>query len=99
MSEWISVQDRLPDVITPVIVSMIGNSGKRYLTMAEYIPSKTIRAEYYLDDNAEGCDEYDEEKDCFWVIAGWFEYQTVPDLNWKLDDEVTHWMPLPEPPK
>lgn len=49
------------------------------------------------------CDtEYDEEKDCYWVKECWYEVNEVDDNpNWIIDSDyvVTHWMPLPEPPK
>ena len=45
--------------------------------------------------------EYDEENDCFWIKPCWYEVNVVDDNpNWELTCcIVTHWMPLPEPPK
>lgn len=59
MSEWISVEDRLPEFNKKVLV---------------YIDSKEIHTDEYID-------------------RGYAEYFVV----WH--SCVTHWMPLPEPPK
>ena len=45
---------------------------------------------------------YDEENDCCYIPEGWWEYRHYNDddvFNNPIDDEVTHWMPLPEIPK
>lgn len=48
------------------------------------------------------CGGYDEEKDCYCVKECWYEVNVVDDNpNWIIDSDydVTHWMPLPMPPK
>ena len=57
MMEWISVEDRLPEKIKPVIVNV--NSGGVHTS--RYHP----------------------------IEKRWIDY----------DEFITHWMPLPEPPK
>lgn len=97
-SKWISIKERLPEILTGVLVRYISSYGKTHTTIAQYIAPKTVLEEDFLDDDAEGCSEYDEEKDCFWVIEGWWENSWESETNWKLTGTVTHWMPLPEPP-
>lgn len=45
--------------------------------------------------------EYDEEQDDWKIPEGWFEYclYNEDNLNYAIDNFVTHWMQLPEPPK
>lgn len=46
--------------------------------------------------------EYDEELDAYIIPEGWWEYKHYngdDEHNHCIDDVVTHWMPLPEPPK
>ena len=46
--------------------------------------------------------DYDEERDDWKISSGWWEglhYNPDDVYNNVVDDEVTHWMPLPEPPK
>ena len=53
------------------------------------------------DGDAEACIEYDEAADTYYVTEGWYEcidnwddYSSVAVT----EGEVTHWMPLPQPP-
>ena len=46
--------------------------------------------------------EYDEELDAYIIPEGWWEYKHYngdEQNNYAIDDVVTHWMPLPKPPK
>ena len=63
MSEWISVEDRLPDTFEPVIVCRKKGKAER----------KVEQGHRELND---------------W----WYVYGTRTK-------NVTHWMPMPEPPK
>lgn len=80
MSEWISVNDRMPDVEEDVLVFAEGKTGgvigdtviaitKRFYPMRGWKPEST-----YID----------------WV-APWAYFTANYD--------ITHWMPLPEPPE
>lgn len=42
--------------------------------------------------------EYDEEKDTYFDPAWWYEFNEYEETNWKISDDITHWMPLPKPP-
>lgn len=100
MSEWISVKDRLPEPETEVFIRALCN-GHEVLTTAMFedgtIPIDDSEWNWYDLDF-----DYDEERDIYLVPEGWWEYRHYnPDdvYNNVVDDEVTHWMPLPEPPK
>ena len=74
--EWISVEDRLPDVV---------------VTTNSYFETKTVLA--WADDRCVfGCFKiyrYDNS----------FEFYGLDEDETWCNYEVTHWMPLPEPPK
>ena len=86
MGEWISVEDRLPESGKHVLVCCEIRSfmgKKQYICDGFYAEYKSIRGS---GDNVDECAYiYDEDED---------EYSSVV-----IEDFVTHWMPLPEPPK
>lgn len=94
---WISVKDRLPESGDHVLVNCRLGAGS-YVCDAFYAAKKSVLCSRY-DYECE-CDcEYDEEDDEFYLLEGWYEviknwgdYSSVVIL-----DEITHWMPLPEP--
>lgn len=99
--EWISVKDRLPDNINNVLC-LTNTLGKRPI---QFIGSYTKGHEIaYYDEDYDG--EYDpiEDKDGqLYLKPGWYECEEQIrsdfDEYWIIRDNVTHWMPLPEPPK
>ena len=101
---WISVEDRLPEPEQIVLVVMEWSDscapiGKPSVSIAAHVGYHELTTEDWRD--YEGNVEYDEENDCFWVEPCWYEVNVVDDNpNWELEGfEVTHWMPLPQPPK
>lgn len=104
VGKWISVKDRLPSPETEVIIRAARKyNGKTYniITTSMY-EDGTISTEdsvwvwYDLDF------DYDEENDKYYIPEGWWEYRHYnPDgvYNCVVEDEVTHWMPLPKPPE
>jgi len=95
---WVSVEDRLPESGKHVLLCCeVRPSGKRYVCDGYYAGSKSITC---------GCSddldcEYDEETDehylpegYYEVIKNWDDYSSIV-----IYDFVTHWKPLPEPPK
>lgn len=70
MSEWIKIEDRLPD-----------NVGE-YIVCAQY--AERIRYRQIVTLAKYGLNE--------WI---WYEN----GIEWDISGIVTHWMPLPEPPR
>jgi hypothetical protein len=42
--------------------------------------------------------EYNEATDAYYWPAGWYEVGETEGKDWWMNDEITHWRPLPEPP-
>ena len=100
---WISVEERLPEAEKEVRVlcKASWNSKYRYQCQAFYEPKGMLREKSDYGWDYECCSEYSEEDDDYFVNPGWYERIH----NWDdygavgITDEVTHWMPLPEPPE
>lgn len=101
--KWIPTAEQLPESQKIVLVSAKEKIfGWRHILMAAHIGHHEATTEDYGWQEYEGDTEYDEENDCFWIPECWWEVNAVEgNENWILDSdyEVTHWMPLPEPPK
>ena len=100
---WISVEERLPkaEKEVRVICKASWNPKYFYQCQAFYEPKGMLKEKSDYGWDYECCGEYSEEDDDYFVNPGWYErihnwddYSAVGIL-----DEVTHWMPLPEPPK
>ena len=102
MQKWISVKDRLPEPEQEVFVYVRSKiSNYNYVCCAMHVPENWYRQSSDFCWDFECCDEYDEEQDDYIVKQGWYE----SIHNWDdysvvgIEDIVTHWMPIPEPPK
>lgn len=100
--QWIPCNVALPKTEEEVSVTCehldIYGKPHRYVCKAYHVDRYTVRADFdYWD---EGCDEYCEEDDQYYVLEGWYEcihnwgdYSSVRIT----EDKVVAWCPLPEP--
>lgn len=99
--QWVSPKDKMPpdQKRVAVIVEMENNSW--WTAMAEHISPKTIKSEDYLSDSCESgdLDEYDNEKDCFWVKENWFESNLFSEDNFVIDRPILFWAEIEKPIK
>ena len=102
-SPWHRVEEGLPDDEVPVLAMLHNTYGRNVVLKLCHIGHHKRTTEEYGWQEYEGETEYDEENDCFWIPEGWWESNYHEDnLNWEIDETdgtITHWMPLPEPPK
>ncbi|KAF0621414.1 DUF551 domain-containing protein [Acinetobacter baumannii] len=96
MMEWISVDERLPEKPFKFVLVITDSNYGEYI-VAQYIPK-------FTETDGADCDfgDFCEEKDDWFLPEGWYSnVAPVTDefLSYYLDEKVTHWMPLPEPPK
>ena len=100
--KWISVKERLPEsgVHVFVLCEIRANGGviRRYVCDGFHVEAWKEKAVRYSEDSAlvynDEDDEYYLEEGWYEVIKNWEEYDSIT-----IADFVTHWMPLPEPPK
>ena len=103
VQEWVSVDDRLPESGAHVLICCEmhrygGEIAGKYVCDGYYAEANKIIAGGFPDE----CDcEYSEEDDEYYLCEGWYEViKNWDDYNSvTVEDFVTHWMPLPEPPK
>lgn len=101
VQEWIPMSEGLPEPETEVwILAKRGNC--HIITNGMYEDgSKTTEDSAWWWQETDGF-EYDEENDTYLIPEGWWEYKHYngdDEYNHAIDDSVTHWMPLPTPPK
>jgi hypothetical protein len=94
---WMPVAEALPKTGVKVLACYRNRLGNLRRIRAMWTAAKTEEA----DSDAEACYEYDEAADTYYVTEGWYECID----NWDnfssvavTEGEVTHWMPLPQPP-
>jgi hypothetical protein len=94
------VTERLPGLEEDVLVVCRTSMGREYHCIAFYVPGGMTLVE---SDNCWDyeCTYYSEEKDDYCVNKVWYERIHNRDdyCGVGICDIVTHWMPLPEPPK
>lgn len=99
---WIPVTERLPDTEDPVLAyCKYGTCKGGYVCSAFYVAPGTYEEDSDFSWDYEALGDYNEEKDSYEIPAGWYERIH----NWddygsvRIYGNVTHWMPLPEPPE
>lgn len=101
--EWISVKDRMPEsgkhVLATCEIRSLYGYKKQYVCEAYYAEDHSVSEGKYPEDT--DCYDYSEEDDEYYLKEGWYEVIHNWDEYWSvvIGDFVTHWMPLPEPPK
>ena len=107
---WIPVTDRLPEPETEVLILAVRKCYS-FKTKSPTIHHLVLTGMY--EDGSKNTEDsewvwydhdfkYDEELDAYIIPEGWWEYKHYngdDEHNHPIGDRVTHWMPLPEPPK
>ena len=101
--KWISVKDRLPEngvyvLLCCEIHRYDGEIAGKYVCDGYYTEANKFIADGFPDE----CNcKYSEEDDEYYLCEGWYEVIKNWDdyNNVAVEDLVTHWMPLPQPPK
>ena len=110
VQRWIPVTERLPEPETEVLVLA---KRKQYSFKPYRVTTVHIVTNGMYEDGTKNTEdsnwcwetdgfEYDEELDVYIITEGWWEYKHYngdESHNYPIADFVTHWMPLPEPPK
>ena len=94
---WIPVEERLPKTRQRCYVFYKSEYGKNRITVADYIAPKTVKEEDYLSEDCIDFAEYDEQNDCYWTPAGWYESSWESDMNWFITPPILKWKPITLP--
>ena len=95
MKKWINVKDKMPIPGKKVIAYYKNELGKDRIIMAEYAPKFTLEADAYVE---EDFTEYNDGDDVFYLPEGWYESNEFDEINYYVEGNITHWMPLPTVP-
>ena len=106
VQEWIPVDERMPENEQDVIICAerrhYSNPNRfiRIVAKAFYTDGKHDTEHTAYTWNNDYIDmEYDEENDAYLIPDGWWESVEYGEEFSAVSDFVTHWMPMPQPPK
>ena len=94
--KWIPATERLPETGVHVLLACKCGRGS-YVCDGFHTEKYSMPTQFYEDIDAdynEDADEYYFPEGWWEVIKNWDDYSCVA-----IEDNITHWMPLPEPPK
>ena len=98
-SEWVRVEDSLPENNKPVMGLIQHPSGRYSHCVVQYTKGFDIDVE---DWDSDGDYNHKENDETNYLKEGWYEdceqHQGMYD-NIYLKRQISHWMPLPSPPK
>ena len=89
-ASWISVDARLPEPNTPVLLDI----GKKFTIRALWAEKHTVRVGTDVDDWG----EYDEETDEYYCPEGWYEWNEHEEVHWAVSETPRAWRELPPTP-
>lgn len=99
--EWIEVSKEKPskrqNAYVVVKTTYLFHNEERhhyYQTKAEYIPYMTVPEEDFMSHEYHGEGDYDEEKDEYYAIEGWYEAGYEAEINYRISGDVIFWCPL-----
>jgi hypothetical protein len=93
MSEWQPIETA--PQMRKLIVTYVNALGKHRTVMACYYKSHSLE----MDDDYDDVGEYDPSSGASFAPEGWYEEHDSEHPLMPLQEQPTHWMPLPEPPK
>ena len=88
-ASWISVDARLPEPNTPVLLDI----GKMFPIRALWAGKHTVSVGTDVDDWG----EYDEETDEYYCPEGWYEWNEHEEVHWAVSETPRAWRELPPP--
>jgi hypothetical protein len=97
--EWTKTTEGMPE---PGIVVLACIRAPRYNNTPD-VNKVIIRVVWYpqwfeVSDVEDDCCEYSEEKDEYYLLEGWYEWNQEEETHYRVSDPVSHWMPLPNVP-
>lgn len=98
LTTWVKCSERLPESGKPVLAFFKESKTRSTATRAIYAAKHTLSCSDF-GDFEEGAD-YCEARDEYYWPEGWYEYVTQEgSMSMAICGDVTHWMPLPQPPR